>query len=406
MIHSFSCHNFYSFKDLTKVDFVVNKKAPINNSYFITETGSRLSKIETVIGPNASGKTNLLKVIPFLRWFIVHSFEIDIEKNLPVKSFFYGDSEKKPTYFAVVFQIENKIYEYSVILDSKIIKKEELKVRVKNIKKTSTKKLFTREWDPINKKYKLSARNFNLPKVVDASQLQNKASLICTAARSNHKESQEIINFWRKIETNVIEIGWLGDSYSKDKGTQFYRAVNFYNNPQNKIIKERVEELLSQFDLGLNSFNIEKDEKEGEAFLRLNFNHSFGGEIKLLPFIYESSGTKQLFIILKSILSVLNNGGIIVLDEFDASLHPSIVLKIFELFIHPETNPNNAQIIFSTHNHQILNSLDKYQIILVEKNNEGVSEAWRLDEMGSEVRIDDNFYAKYIAGTYGGIPKI
>ena len=108
---------------------------------------------------------------------------------------------------------------------------------------------------------------------------------------------------------------------------------------------------------------------------------------------------------LKTILQVLTQGGVAILDEFDVNLHPDMVLSLFELFIQPETNPHNAQLLFSTHSHIVLSKLDKYQIILIEKNKNGVSDAWRLDEM-SGVRADDNYYTKYLAGAYGATPKI
>ena len=121
--------------------------------------------------------------------------------------------------------------------------------------------------------------------------------------------------------------------------------------------------------------------------------------------IYESSGTKQLFILLKTILKALASGGVAILDEFDVNLHPEMVLALFDLFIQPETNPNRAQLLFSTHNHMVLSKLDKYQIVLVEKGEDGKSESWRLDEV-SGVRADENYYSKYIAGAYGAVPKI
>jgi hypothetical protein len=83
-----------------------------------------------------------------------------------------------------------------------------------------------------------------------------------------------------------------------------------------------------------------------------------------------------------------------------------MVLALFDLFVDPNTNSKNAQLLLSTHSHLILGKLDKYQIVLVEKNKDGISESWRLDEMGSDVRADDNYYAKYIAGAYGAVPKI
>ena len=74
MIHKFSFENFYSFKECNEVSFIVNDNAPKTDAYF-DSTGSRLNKVMVAIGPNASGKTNLLKGLSFLKWFIVHSFE-------------------------------------------------------------------------------------------------------------------------------------------------------------------------------------------------------------------------------------------------------------------------------------------------------------------------------------------
>jgi hypothetical protein len=186
---------------------------------------------------------------------------------------------------------------------------------------------------------------------------------------------------------------------------QLLGVLDFYSESDNEKIKKEAEKLLSQFDLGLNSFNIKKEKKEKGFSLNVKVAHSFSGRTEFLPMEYESSGTKQLFILLKSILVALSNGGIVVLDEFDVNLHPEIVSTLFDLFVQPDTNPKNAQLLFSTHSHRILNSLDKYQIILIEKNSEGKSEAWRLDDV-TGVRADDNYYSKYIAGAYGAIPKL
>lgn len=95
MIHSFSCKNFYSFADESTIDFIVNKNAPQNNGYFTTPSRTRLSKVETVIGPNASGKTNILKVLPFLKWFLVDSFTLDPDASIPLKPFSFGKKRMK-----------------------------------------------------------------------------------------------------------------------------------------------------------------------------------------------------------------------------------------------------------------------------------------------------------------------
>ena len=181
-------------------------------------------------------------------------------------------------------------------------------------------------------------------------------------------------------------------------------AASFFHAKENDNLKQEVDKLLGSFDLGLSGIEIKKSKEHNKLF-SVHGVHSVGGKEEYLPIHYESDGTRRLLVLLKSLLSVLKNGGVAVIDEFDASLHPDISSELFDLFIQPETNPKRAQLLFSTHNHQILNQLDKYQIVFVEKDDRGVSEVWRMDEM-SGVRADDNYFSKYMAGAYGAIPKI
>lgn len=401
MIHSFSCKNFYSFKNLTTIDFTVNEKAPQNDGYFQASSDIRLSKIETVIGPNASGKTNLLKILPFLKWLIVNSFNASPNSPLPIKPFLFGSNKDKPTELSVDFEISGDIYAYTFILNEKKIISEELKVKNKTTEKITTKKIFSREWNNETNNYELDDKRFDLPKGFGGS-LRDNASVISVASRFNHKKSLEIFNFWQNIETNVIEAGWIGDSLLSNASKQLVEVFGFFSEKENHHIKAEAEKILSQFDLGLESFEIKK---ENGSNINVRAAHSFGGEKEYLPMQYESSGTKQLFVLLKTILLVISNGGVAILDEFDVNLHPEIVLALFDLFMQPETNPKNAQLLFSSHSHQILSKLDKYQIVLTEKNEKGESEAWRLDDV-TGVRADDNYYSKYIAGAYGAVPKL
>lgn len=403
MIHSFSCKNFYSFGELATLDFVVNKNAPENNGYFIAKSGIRLSKVETVIGPNASGKTNLLKVIPFLKWLIIDSFNTKPEDLIVVQSFAFGEAKDQPTELSVTFEIEGKIYTYSFTLNKQRILSEELSAISHVKEKKGNKKLFIRTWNKKTNQYDFDSGNFDLPKGFE-NLLRSNASVIGTAFRLNHKESQGIAKFWQQIETNVIEAGWIGDHLLPNKIPQWFEALVFYSD--NEILKKEAEKLLARFDLGLNGIVFEKEKSSnGLTIKNVQAIHLFNGKEQSLPILYESSGTKQLFAILKTILQALENGTVAIVDEFDVNLHPEMVMALFDLFIQPETNPKNAQLLLSTHSHILLSKLDKYQIILVEKNENGISESWRLDEV-SDVRSDENYYSKYIAGAYGAVPKI
>ena len=404
MIHSFSCKNFYSFSDFMTASFAVNEKAPNNNGYFTADSGVRLSKIEAVIGANASGKTNLLKILPFMKWLIADSFNVIPDAPFPVKPFMFGKQKDKPTELSVNFEIDGDIFTYNFVLDNKKILFEELTVKNKTKQKTTSKKVFSRKWNSKDNQYDLNDKAFNLPSGFENS-IRPNASIISVAVRLGHKESLKLFNYWKKVEINVIEAGWIGDHLLPNASQQLIEVLDFYSEVENKAIKNKAEKLLSDFDLGLESFEVKKEKKENGFLINGKIAHSFSGQTEYLPMQYESSGTKQLFVLLKTIFLVLTNGGVAVLDEFDVNLHPEIVLALYELFIHPETNPSNAQLFFSTHSHLILNKLDKYQIILTEKNDKGGSESWRLDDM-TGVRADDNYCAKYVAGAYGATPKL
>lgn len=405
MIHSFSCKNFYSFSDLTTVSFAVNNKAPVNNGYFTALSENRLSKIETVVGPNASGKTNLLKVLPFLKWLIMDSLvKTKPEDLIVVQPFAFGKAKNEPTELSIVFEINGKVYSYSIILNKQKILSEELKLTSFVKEKKSSKKIFSRSWDEATSHYNFTGDNFDVPNLENL--LRKNASVIGSVYQinSNHKEIAEIVKFWQHIETNVIEAGWLGDYLLINRLPQWFEALVFYS--ENDNLKKEAEKLISRFDLGLKGIKFSKEKEENRLTIKDVYAvHLFNGEEQSLPILYESSGTKQLFVLLKSILQVLAEGGVAVLDEFDVNLHPEMVLSLYELFIQPETNSKNAQILFSTHSLQILSKLDKYQIILTEKNKNGISESWRLDDV-SGVRADDNYYTKYIAGAYGAVPKL
>lgn len=404
MIHSFSCKNFYSFEEPVSLSFVVNDNAPKNNGYFTTASGIRLSKVETVIGPNASGKTNLLKIPAFLKWLIVDSFNTKPEDPIVIQPFAFGEAKNEPTELSVVFELDSKVYTYSFTLTKSKILSEELELTGFAKEKKSSKKVFSRVWNEALNKYDLDGGSFGLPKGSE-NLLRSNTSVIGTAARLNHKESQDILAYWQRLETNVIEAGWIGDRWLPNAVAQLGEVFDFFSETQNSALKTEAEKLLARFDLGLEGFKIDKKKNENGVTLNVQATHLFKGERYPMSVQYESSGTKQLFVLLKGILKALSNGGIAIFDEFDVNLHPEMVLELFDLFVQPETNPHNAQLILSTHSHLILSKLDKYQIVLVEKNHDGVSESWRLDEV-SGVRADENYYSKYVAGAYGAVPKL
>jgi predicted ATPase len=168
--------------------------------------------------------------------------------------------------------------------------------------------------------------------------------------------------------------------------------------------------LLVQWDLGLSDVMFRQHEitdPNGETtkeWFAFGVHRDGKHKTHLLPFAEESSGTKAAFAMLALILTVLEQGGVIAYDELDSDLHPHILEPLLELFSNSETNPHNAQIIFTCHMVEVLRLLQKSQVMLVDKD--GLeSRAWRLDSVEG-VRSDENRVSKYLAGAYGAVPRL
>jgi hypothetical protein len=109
------------------------------------------------------------------------------------------------------------------------------------------------------------------------------------------------------------------------------------------------------------------------------------------------------------VIHALDKGRVLVIDEFDARIHPNLVIELLRLFNSPTTNPHHAQLVFATHNTNLLSSqlLRRDQVWFVEKTSKGASDLYSLVEYrtdGKKVRNDASFEKNYIEGRYGSIP--
>jgi predicted ATPase len=124
-----------------------------------------------------------------------------------------------------------------------------------------------------------------------------------------------------------------------------------------------------------------------------------------MPMIYESHGTRQFFKIYPLIWHALETGGVAVLDELDASMHPIILGEILRWFHDPERNPHNAQLWMSCQNASLLEDLVKEEVLFCQKDNRGRTQVYGLRDIQS-VRRTDNYYRKYLGGAFGAVPQI
>ncbi|MFH1653345.1 MAG: ATP-binding protein [Pseudomonadota bacterium] len=408
MIHSFTFKNFCSFSGETTVSFkdIRSGQETQSNMFVDSPAGVCLSKISTVIGPNASGKTNVLKALVFLSWFVRNSFvrfEGEGEK-IPVDTFAFSDQAEGTSEFEIEFEHKAEIYKYLLHLCHTHVIKEELYRKDKRTNHFNY--LFKRAWNESDQRSEITQR-INLKTEVVKEILRKNVSLIAASVAIKNDFLSDMAFFWTKIISNVNRIGKSWDTVSLGKG--LFHAAKEYN--ENRDLLNKVVHFLKDIDLGLDDIRIEEGESQNTATgetkkIYLPYGvHLVDGKEYQLPFAYESSGTKNMFVLLHFLLPAIEQGGIAIIDELEVDLHPHAVPRIIELFQNPATNPKHTQLLFTTHSLEVLSHLEKEQVILVEKNRECRSETYRLDDIKG-VRRDDNIYAKYMSGAYGAIPNI
>ena len=121
----------------------------------------------------------------------------------------------------------------------------------------------------------------------------------------------------------------------------------------------------------------------------------------------ESDGTRRIMALAIGVEQVLSRGGVLFVDEIDQDLHPLLVEFIVAKFQNPQTNPGRGQLVFTTHDTELLNMeiLRKDQVYFVDKNQkDGVSELFNLTDL--PVRTNDNIRKAYLAGKYGAVPLV
>jgi predicted ATP-dependent endonuclease of OLD family len=393
MLRRYRFSNFQSFRRPTTVSFLLDEKAP-DNRLSINGPLGRLCRVMAVLGANGSGKTNLLKPLSFLDWFVRESFKSDPGSDIPIVSHFFAESDESE--FEVEFDSMGKVWLYQLTINKKRVLREALYE-----KGTRFKYLFVRKWLSQQNRYSILQRGFGFPKR-EAAKVRENASFISTAIQFDVKLVHELIERLT-IESNVGPIG----RRQMEVGRLISASERYENNPEMKLL---MSELLHRWDLGLERVEIRKvklaTEQGTEREVLWPYGiHTAGGKSTELPFAFESSGTQTAFVLLSYLLPVLASGGVAVIDELENDLHPEMLVPILDLFLSEKTNPRDAQIIFTCHAVNVLNSLNKGQITLVEKDEACESHSWRLDDMKG-VRADDNFMAKYLAGAYGAIPRV
>lgn len=170
--------------------------------------------------------------------------------------------------------------------------------------------------------------------------------------------------------------------------------------------QDRITRLLSVADLGLTGIDVDRD----SGRVKLRHRAPDGNEVPMDFLTEESLGTHAWFAFLGPLLTVLDTGAVLLVDELDSSLHPTLAAEVVRLFQDPDSNPRGAQLIFTTHDATLLGNavldrlLDRDQVWIAMKRRSGETELYALTD--TKPRKEENLELGYLRGRYGGIPRI
>ncbi len=414
MLIELTIKNFKSFRDETAFSLVAagydRETREYENVVDIPKYDLRVLRSAIVYGGNASGKSKFFNAFEFMQDLVLRSVEMSWLPNALENLHFSLDtvSGSTPVEFEAIFLHKDKLFRYGFALLNGKVERESLNIRVH--KKEMP--IFTREGD----NYTSHRSYFKQGKLVISRNLVRENALCLTvAAMYNDEIASEAVEWFR----NVI-------SFS---GVNLENPMNLtmamLNDP---VKKKKILTLLSASDLGIEDvvisrtgFTGQKDlvaeeiqryaPSHGDLFLDLRTVHRrFSPEGKSESTANfsmdsdESAGTRKFFALAGPILTALEKGLPVVVDELDAGLHPKLVHRLVELFNSAESNPHNAQLIFNSQTTHLLSAdlFRRDQVWFVEKDTYGVSKLFSLIEI--KVRKTDKFEKYYLDGRYGGIP--
>lgn len=377
MLLNFGARNFYCFKEGIDVSMELNSQCPVEIS-----KGRDVSNVLCVKGANGSGKTNLIKILAFLKNFCCDSWNQKPDSEIQVDGFFHSE---EPVEVYCEFAQGNIQYLY----EASLLKKQVISERLSR-KKSRYVLVLERKHNEIVHSTKEFAGLLRV-------KFRSNASLISTANQYEIESMENMYVFFSHIMTNV---SWYG-RYEFSLDTDYISG--YYSN--NKQILETAKSVLKKADLGISDIQIHSTENQkGETKYFPVFFHNTREKDNFLFFTSESSGTQTIFRNIPYYFYILSQGGILAMDEFDKDLHPHLLPMIIDFFDNEETNPKNAQLIITAHNSEIIDSLGKYRTFILNKEN-SESYGYRLDEIqGDLLRNDRSILPIYNKGKIGGVP--
>lgn len=417
MLIEFSVKNFRSIKEQQTLSLVKAKGAELESNSFMPQAPSSTELLNSVAiyGANASGKSNVIKAMMTMDSIVTGSASQSQEGDkISVTPFLFDELfSKEPSEFEIVFIQEGIRYQYGFVATKTHIVEEWLYAYPKG----RPQKWFHRIFDfKTGSTFYKFGDSLTGQKTVWQNATRINALFLSTAVQLNSEQLKPIYN-WFKTKLKMTDISGWGQGFTaslcKDKETKedvlsFLKSADFdihdvsvvFNKFDPESIPDEIPQAVKE--------HIIKELKDKELLEELKTIHkTIDDNLVSLDFDDESDGTQKFFSFAGPWLEALKKGNILVVDELHDSLHPKMVEYLVRLFHNKKTNPNNAQLIFTTHETSILNQevFRRDQVWFCEKDKEQATSLFPLTDF-SPRKERENIELGYLSGRYGAIPFI
>lgn len=413
----FEVANFRSILDPVELSMVAvdHDRA---EARLVPNLGESLLPVAAIFGPNASGKSNVIAALTWLRTAVRESLRF-WDDEIPVEPFAFTCGQDRPSKFTIESVIAGVRFEYVVELDRQTVRYEGLF----HYPEKKRRRIFERERGELKLQRGLGnlsgtrelltahtlalsiARRFDEPLVSDFTRDLLAARTLGLTSLSRRPSS---------LGTTQSTLRWFEEPSDREQ-----LALSNFDELNGVVREDRTQALalLQLADLGIDDVVIDEQEvsypgvaaESGRARTqrRVRLIHRTShGEVPL-DFTAESAGTRTWFRLIGPVLNALRSGSLLLFDELDASLHPALSTQLIRLFHDTTTNPIGAQLVFTSHDTSLLNHLNRDEVWLTAKTEDGATRLDALAEFsGERVRRSQNLEKAYLHGRFGALPDV
>jgi hypothetical protein len=409
MLIRFGAQNYRSIREPAELSMVAVDRER-QGVVSMPMIGESLLPVAGIFGANASGKSNVLGALVWLQEAVRESL-LSWEDEIPVEPFAFGEGPSQSSEITLDLEVQGVRFEYILELDRTHVIYEALF----HYPERRRRRVFEREGSDFRLQRGLGA-------LAGVRKLIGPRTLVLSAAR---KFDEPLVGAFVGELLAMQRLGLSGGAaFSNSDGTRSSSTLRWFEDGPKTLsdvfdevsagppfrTKDRALALLKLADLGIEDVALEElppspDGGRSGNGVSVELIHATQGGAASLPFGAESVGTQSWFRAIGPVLAALRQGSVLIWDELDRSLHPTLSAELIRLFESQESNPRGAQLLFTSHDTSLLNHLNRDEVWLTEKFSDGATRLGALSDFAdSYVRKSERIESRYLQGRYGAIP--